>query len=748
MGAIFVCGGECGATAVCAGHWDTLTSTAPALETSIIEPGGGATSYKWVGTGVNHSLSHTIAQTTVAARVYFRFDTFPAGGTTFFQLYQSADGGGMVKSNGSKLYIRMGASAADVTVSSTLTTGGWHYLDVKLDASGTTTYLYARLDGGTEVSDSLVKVSANVTAIRHGFMGSTATGTVYIDQILVAAAADYPLGPGAVGGYRPTSDGTHTATGTNLCKGTTAVPVGTAITSATTDAWQWADAATISTTGSFWRQSVISAAQYVEVGFGTIAVAPLAVEVLVSLSASAATANTQKAVLWDGVTAVDMYALATVGASHPTLAYKRAIYTASMSGAWTAALFNALHFRWGYSTDVTPFPYLDNVVLEVAFVAASGFSGTGAVASAASANAGTAGETFSGTGAVASAASAIAGTGIGAPSFTGAGAVALPSANAGTGGETFTGAAAVALPSASAGTGLAGAIGSGAVAVASASVGTGAEKFSGSGAIAAGSTSTGAGIGAPGFSGTGAVAFGSANAGAAAETFAGTGAVARLAASAGTAAETFAGTGTIASVAANAGTGLAGMIGSGAVARPSASSGTGTETFAGSGAVARPSANAGAGIGAPGFSGTGAVARPSASAGTGAEVFSGSGSVAVGIALAGTGSVVLNIVGVGAVAIGSVSAGVADMAFRGSGAAAFAAAMAGAGGQTFLGAGGITSASSSSAAGLVTVPPLIGLAARMRISTEADQLAIASAPGMSARSVSDAPVITSARAIP
>lgn len=370
MAGLFVCGAECGATAVCAGHWDTLAGTGLTLETTIIEPGGGANSYKWIANAAQAYLGHTVAQTTLADRFYFYFGTLPNATASIAQ-YVNANGSAFVKvGTAGQVSILMGAGSA-ANVGSAIATGAWHYVDVKIDTSGPTATMSAKLDGGTEASSSVAQVSANITSIRRGFPGAPTTGTVYIDQGYASAFADYPIGPGAVAGYRPISDGTHTATGTNIVKGTTATPVGAAITNATTDAYQWVDDATISSTGDFWNQQTV-ATEYVEVGFGTIAVAPLAVEVLVALSAASTAAGTQKSVLWDGVTAVDMYALSTIGVAHPTLLYKRAIYTVSMSGAWTAALFNALHFRWGYSGDATPDMYLDNVVLEVAYVPDTG----------------------------------------------------------------------------------------------------------------------------------------------------------------------------------------------------------------------------------------------------------------------------------------------------------------------------------------------------------------------------------------
>jgi hypothetical protein len=366
MTPIFVCGAEAGATVATPGHWDTLVGTGvPTIETTIIAPGGGAASFKWVSNAAQAYLAHTLAQTTVAARFYFYFGVLPTGLTATIANFVNANGSGNVRvGTGGQVAVTIGTNSANI--GSPVSAGAWHYVDVKVDCSGTTAYIYGKLDSGTEASTSIAQTSANITSFRQGWSTAPTTGTLYIDHIMLSAMADYPIGPGAVLGYRPTKDGTHTATSTHIVKGTTATPVGAAITSATTDAYQWADAATISTTGTFINQQTILATEYVELGFGIIALVPQAVEVLVALSAGSTAADTQKSVLWDGVTAVDMYALATIGVAHPTLQYKRAIYAASMSGAWTAALFNALKFRWGYSTDATPNAYLDNVVLEVA----------------------------------------------------------------------------------------------------------------------------------------------------------------------------------------------------------------------------------------------------------------------------------------------------------------------------------------------------------------------------------------------
>jgi hypothetical protein len=220
-------------------------------------------------------------------------------------------------------------------------------------------------------------------------------------------------------------------------------------------------------------------------------------------------------------------------------------------------------------------------------------SGSGAVAEG-STNAGTGTETFSGSGSVASAATA----------------------NSGSGSQTFSGSGSVASAgSASSGTGLAGVIGSGAVAAGAANAGSGTETFGGSGAVAGAASVSGSGL-------VGSI---------------GAGAVAAASSSAGSGTETFGGSASLSMGSAVSGSGLVGVIGSGALAADSATAGSGTETFAGSGALVFSSANSGTGeIASTGITGVGAVEIGSASAGLGALVFAGAASLGAASGSAGT----------------------------------------------------------------------------------------------------------------
>lgn len=368
MTPVLICGFECGALAA---QW-SANGTAPTVQTTIARNGGkaarvtttSAQSY-YVFTG-NQFIGNV-----AVVRLYYYAVSLP--GTTLASVFAAANGGSVdcqvgYNSSTGKFTIGPG-SGTKQDGTTTAVAGQWYRFDIRVNGTADPWSIDWQIDG---VDQGHYNATAIVQTFGGPALGPVAASTVdhVIDDVICSGTSgDYPIGDGTVVGYWPTSDGTHTSTSTNIVKGTTATPVGTAITSATTDAWQWVDGTTISDTADFWNQQTASSLQYVEVKFNTVGIfdIPRGVESLVALSAATNAANTQKAQLYDGTTATDIYASSTVGVQHPTLTYQRKCWAAAPSAAWTNALFNLLRVRWGFSGDATPDAYCDNIVLEAEF---------------------------------------------------------------------------------------------------------------------------------------------------------------------------------------------------------------------------------------------------------------------------------------------------------------------------------------------------------------------------------------------
>lgn len=365
---VFTCGAECG---YLPSHWTTITGP---VTVSAVQKAHGANSIKVAAAGADASaLWTTSAQAAWVVRFNLYLDGLPAADALLAEFVGASSDAALAFDHAtSKLCLVQYGDWANRVLGPVIATATLTVIDIKVSVVSTKPVMSWQVDGSAQTGytgPAAIDISTFVIGQEGAWSSgpSLATYTAYFDDILISnTAADYPLGAGQVIGYRPTSDGTHTFAGTNACLGTTASPTGgTAITSALTTAYTAVDDASINGTGDFWNQKAVSATTYAEVNFDDITAIPRAVEALVSISAASTAACTQKAVLYDGATASDIYALGTVGVAHPTLVYKRKHYAAAPSAAWTVALFNALRVRWGYADDATPDIYCDNIVLEV-----------------------------------------------------------------------------------------------------------------------------------------------------------------------------------------------------------------------------------------------------------------------------------------------------------------------------------------------------------------------------------------------
>ena len=348
------------------GHTNSIVGTV-ATETSIVRYGGGSMKITAAGAGASIQAVYTNSGTTETVRGYFRHESLPTSAVASGNL--SASTLWTLTVTSTDIQLSDGVTTVTATVPSRA--GQWHLFEAAFDVHANPLTADWRIDGIAQTRLSKAVAATTMSGAWRFGDSSSVTQTLYWDDMVVSdSLADYPIGNGRVAGYWPTSDGTHTATSTHIVKGTTATPVGTAIVAGTTDAYQWIDGPTIDDTADFWNMQTVGATEYAEVNFtdSTFGRPPHMICTLISLSAATASGNTQKAVLYDGTTATDIYTLGTVGVSHPTLSYTgRRWATTPSSGAWTTAIFNLLRARWGYSNDATPDAYVDNILIEADF---------------------------------------------------------------------------------------------------------------------------------------------------------------------------------------------------------------------------------------------------------------------------------------------------------------------------------------------------------------------------------------------
>jgi hypothetical protein len=247
----------------------------------------------------------------------------------------------------------LGASTATSTTATSAAT--WYVFDVRYDLRGNLHLGDWRVDGvaQTQVSRSASPATAN------GFgLGATANASVYTanyDDILVATQPTaYPLAASRIVRLSPDSMGTSVGVGNFRNNDGTAIDA---------NSWQRLDEVPMTSTADYVRQQANGGTSYVEFGLqNTSEMCIPEVSVLLAYHAAGSAADTGKTSILDGTTE-------TVGfsgdMSQTALQYKSAIVTPA-AGLWHQSAVNGLVARVGYSTDSSPNPFWDSIMVEAA----------------------------------------------------------------------------------------------------------------------------------------------------------------------------------------------------------------------------------------------------------------------------------------------------------------------------------------------------------------------------------------------
>jgi hypothetical protein len=300
-------------------------------------------------------------------RIYKYFASLPSADC---RLIGTALGGLVFKQSDSKLYAWSNANGF-ATSGITLTTGQWYEINFGMDA--TEKVVRGNVDG-TELATIATTYSGGSQCFI-GVVTTLVTCDLYLDDAIVSnTLADYPIGPGYVNHFVPTSDGTHNVAGANDFERSA---TGTDITNATTTAYQLIDDVPL-------KSGVLAeyinapappnATDYVEVVYGpapgisTPTVAPRAVEVICAYGSASAGTNNTRLALNDNGTTDDV--LNTTTGPGTTATYARKHYaTAPTGGAWTlsgAGNFNNLRMRF-LTNDAAPDPWFGSTMIEAEF---------------------------------------------------------------------------------------------------------------------------------------------------------------------------------------------------------------------------------------------------------------------------------------------------------------------------------------------------------------------------------------------
>jgi len=320
-------------------------------------------------------------------RMYVRFAALPTA--DFYIMAVNAGSskypGIYFKLSDSKLYTAIaggvfGASGISVT------TGVWYRIDVRINTSANPWLIDGAVDGISLAQLSTVQVAdtpSTFSLTPIAGWGATTADLSFDDFILSQTSADYPIGSGYVNHFVPTSDGTHNVAGGNdFERGTGGVD----ITNATIDSYLLVDDIPMDDTTPDANDFITCIAppnstDYTENKFGPApgisipSSGPRAVDVVTATHQFGTGVGVSALKLNDNGTEDTVWSLS--GAGETTIRYGRKHYAAMVGGgAWTAARFNNLRIRFGYSSDPNPDQYFDCAMIEAEFAPAAAKQGS------------------------------------------------------------------------------------------------------------------------------------------------------------------------------------------------------------------------------------------------------------------------------------------------------------------------------------------------------------------------------------
>ncbi len=302
--------------------------------------------------------SQSPAPASATVRFALRLDSLPAANVT--QLF------GMDTYENPKSTLRLGYDASAQRLKLTLRSaytnststlsgpqveaGRWYVVDMRWDARTAQQVAEWAVDGTSHGTASVRSYRAE--PFHNVYLGTNTYDTFtarYDDLLMTGDAADYPVGDGRVRALRP--NGTPSASSALRDDDGTAVDA---------SSWQRLDDANALSTTDFVKQVTASSTAFARVEFeDTDATCIRAVRGHTWTHDSGKGTNNAKLVVLDG--ARESLIKGGDWAGTGTRDYSALVAPATV---WTPEAVNALHARIGFSTDVSPVPQLDGVLLE------------------------------------------------------------------------------------------------------------------------------------------------------------------------------------------------------------------------------------------------------------------------------------------------------------------------------------------------------------------------------------------------
>ncbi|MBA3779861.1 MAG: hypothetical protein H0X16_11310 [Chloroflexi bacterium] len=355
---VWLTGFEHGAVSASGGGLFTaVTGTGSAADSSMKRSGGY--SLRIIdASGSANSVARTVSSPSLVARFAIRLASVPAANVSELVSFGASTGSRLALryvAATQRLALRIGAGA-DVPASSTVTAGTWYVIDLRYTVNANPRTADWRIDGTAQTAASGAEVAAaSVNQVWFGSGVSADAYTVNFDDVLVSGtSADYPIGDGQVLAVRPDGMGVSSGAASFTHEDGSAAGASTYL--------RLDDDPLTSTTDQV-RQITNAGTAYLELTFGnTTANCLSGVAGVVAYHAGGSSANAGKTGIFDGATERVLF---SGDMSETGLSYRGGV-VAPAGASWTRAALNGAVARIGYSTDTTPQPYWDGLLLEYA----------------------------------------------------------------------------------------------------------------------------------------------------------------------------------------------------------------------------------------------------------------------------------------------------------------------------------------------------------------------------------------------
>ncbi len=335
------------------GIFSSLTGS-PTADNSVARSGAYSLRIADASAGSTvRALRSFTASSVAVTRFAVRLSSLPSANANLAYVDSATDL--VFRYNAASQQFQLTLGSSTVTATTPVSAATWYVIDLRYDVSASPHLGDWRVNGVTQTHVS--RIAAATTANGLG-MGATASASVYTanyDDIFVATQPTaYPVEDSRIVRLVPDSMGTSSGAGNFRNDGGTAID---------SNSWQRLDDVPMTSTADYVRQQANSGTSYVEFGLqDTPETCVREVSVVLAYHAAGNAADNGKTSIFEGATETGVF---TGDMSQTALQYKRVVVTPG-AVTWNQAAVNGLVARVGYSTDSSPNPYWDSIMLEAA----------------------------------------------------------------------------------------------------------------------------------------------------------------------------------------------------------------------------------------------------------------------------------------------------------------------------------------------------------------------------------------------